>query len=634
MQRIVPKLIHLRFDELLFVSVLGIATTFLGYQFGMGNQTEHMPLVLRLLDPDYLKNDFFVESAIGFGPRFYYVHILAFLAKWMTLPLAVLFISLSVNIALAALSFLAVRDLLQGDRLAGYIAAILVVSVSSFPLGLVTDIRFIDLQPASLAIPGCLAAVWAGLRGNAIFAACLAGISCLPHPLYGVETGAIAIATALLVGLVATDTPLDKSRIRFVFFRTFAATVILGGAAFVFWALPQSGQSSDDIATAELISILAYFRAPHHYIPSQFPIEHYIAFACFVVASTLCWSRWRRSHSGDVSALKFLAPPAIVFLACLAGYLLTEVWPSRVGVISQPFRMLYIVKWLGFLLLAWQFSAWLRGSGPRAALASIALLGSGAAHAIIAFLAILAERIDRRVRRIFTALPPFLAPAALLAATLLLLLKAGKLEETLMVAIAMGMALPLLARNGQPVMRLVPVALALLVVTATLSNRANRIIEWRFLDPVISFSDHRGDDADAARWALQNTPETAIFVIPPNMGTFRLLARRAVVVDFEALPFDGIAMREWRSRIRECYGKSATGGFEALAELAENYRRTDDNHLDRIALMYDPDYAVLNSQTATSRPIIYRNANFKIVALSDPHRPEHYSTIQPPRHRN
>ena len=607
-----------QFDELLFVILLGVLATTLGYQFSYGNQTEHIPLVLRLLDPSYLQDDFFVESASAFGPRFYYVHVLAFFAQWLPLSLVVLAMALAVNTALAALTVLAVRDLLDGDRLAGFTAAILVVSVSSFPLGLVTDIRFPDFQSASLAIPGCLAAIWAGLRGKAVLAACLAGISSLPHPLYGIETGAIAIGTALCVGLLDPSFPPTRARLAAVLIRFLAATTILIGAALVFWVIPQMGHSGESLTTRETIDILAYFRAPHHYIPSLFPIEHYAALGFFLVAFAVGWLKWRETRAGKTSTLKFLIPPIIVLLGCFAGYLLIEVWPTRVGMTAQPFRMLYLVKWLGFLFLGWLFAGWIRGASRRPAFGWIALLGSGSAHAAIAFLSVLAERLDSRLRQASPRLPHALGPIALLAAALLLLDRAGKIEESALVAIAMGIALPLSLRTSGSWGRVVPVALVALVVLASGTNRSTQALEWRLFDPIVTWEDHRGDHADTARWALHHTPEGAVFLIPPAMGSFRILARRAVVVDFESLPFEGSAMREWRRRIRDCYGAVASGGFEAREEMDQNYREIGDEALERIAAEYDSDYAVLHAQTETSRSVLYANSTYQIVSLAHP----------------
>jgi Domain of unknown function (DUF6798) len=610
--------LKLHSDEVLFVVLFGLLATAVGYQVGLGNQTEHLPIVLRLLDPNYLQSDFFVNSAVEFGPRFYYVHLLAFFAQWVPLPLVVLTLALTINIALGALTILAARDLLAADRLAGFIAAILVVSVSSVPLGLVTDIRFLDLQPASLAIPGCLAALWAGLRGKPVIAALLAGVSCIPHPLYGVETGAIAIGTALCVGLVEPDFPPSKTRVSTVVLAVLSATLLLAGFAFVFWALPQIGRPGDPLTTQELIDILANFRAPHHYIASRFPIEHYAALAFFLAAVAMCWHQWRDGRPRHLSTLKFFVPPVIVLFACGIGYILMEVWPSRVGVVAQPFRMLYLVKWIGFLFLGWQISKWIGQRNLRSSFGWIGLLGSGAAHAVIAFFSVASDRLDHHLRRSGSRIPLLLVPIAFLATTVLLLVKAGKIDETLLVVVAMGIAIPLASASQHRGRRIFPVALVALVLLVAGANRTTQFLHWNFLNPIVSFADHRGDHADAARWARQNTESDALFLIPPDMGTFRILARRAVVVDFEAIPFEGAAMREWRNRMRDSYGDVMSGGFVAREEMIKNYRQLSAAKLDSLASSYNVDFAVLYAETTIDQPVLYRNATFKIVALSAP----------------
>ena len=67
--------------DALFLALLALLATALEYRFGLGNQVEQLPLVLHALDPSLLANDFYVRSAAGFGPRFYYVTLLATLAK-------------------------------------------------------------------------------------------------------------------------------------------------------------------------------------------------------------------------------------------------------------------------------------------------------------------------------------------------------------------------------------------------------------------------------------------------------------------------------------------------------------------------------------------------------------------------
>ena len=65
-------------DLILFCALAGFASTIISYNFGSVDHLEQIPLVLRALDPEYLQNDFFVNVASQFGPRYLYSHILVF----------------------------------------------------------------------------------------------------------------------------------------------------------------------------------------------------------------------------------------------------------------------------------------------------------------------------------------------------------------------------------------------------------------------------------------------------------------------------------------------------------------------------------------------------------------------------
>ncbi len=47
-----------------------IAASLSGYSYGLIDHAIQLPLIFRLIDPGYLTNDFFVNSASGFGPVF------------------------------------------------------------------------------------------------------------------------------------------------------------------------------------------------------------------------------------------------------------------------------------------------------------------------------------------------------------------------------------------------------------------------------------------------------------------------------------------------------------------------------------------------------------------------------------
>ena len=62
-----------------------------------------------------------------------------------------------------------------------------------------------------------------------------------------------------------------------------------------------------------------------------------------------------------------------------------------------------------------------------------------------------------------------------------------------------------------------------------------------------------------AHFARDNTPLDAIFVVPPGESDFRLESRRAVVVNFKAVPQLGSELTEWAQRFARCAGPARPG---------------------------------------------------------------------------
>jgi hypothetical protein len=132
---------------------------------------------------------------------------------------------------------------------------------------------------------------------------------------------------------------------------------------------------------------------------------------------------------------------------------------------------------------------------------------------------------------------------------------------------------------------------------------------------VFSFDDLRTPEAEAARAAALHSPADAVFVTPPHFGILRLVGRRAMVVDFEALPFQPQEMRAWRERIRDVYGDVDDGGHEAREALDRGYHQISDAHLRSLAQRYGATHAVLYADTDTALPEVYSDNRYRVVRI-------------------
>ncbi|MFH2203243.1 MAG: DUF6798 domain-containing protein [Elusimicrobiota bacterium] len=95
--------------------------------------------------------------------------------------------------------------------------------------------------------------------------------------------------------------------------------------------------------------------------------------------------------------------------------------------------------------------------------------------------------------------------------------------------------------------------------------------------------------AELYAWA-RRTPVDSTFLIDPSIETFRLHARRAVVVDWKSTPILPAELLAWYDRIETVTGEP---GVRDLAQAVRGYCRMDAARLEKIAHKYAVDYVLL-----------------------------------------
>jgi hypothetical protein len=115
-------------------------------------------------------------------------------------------------------------------------------------------------------------------------------------------------------------------------------------------------------------------------------------------------------------------------------------------------------------------------------------------------------------------------------------------------------------------------------------------------------------------WARTKTPVDALFVIPPGNGHFRLLARRAVVVDAKSPPLRPDLLEQWYARL--CAALLVEPGLSAR-ELAARYGKLTPDQLREVARTFDADYIVADRNLTFGAYPIFRNAKYAVYRVSD-----------------
>jgi hypothetical protein len=123
-------------------------------------------------------------------------------------------------------------------------------------------------------------------------------------------------------------------------------------------------------------------------------------------------------------------------------------------------------------------------------------------------------------------------------------------------------------------------------------------------------------ETGVTRWARTASPRDAVFLTPPYYGDFRLLARRAVIVDDKSPPMYLDELVAWYQRL--CSSVDAS----KLVSLEDGWRRWDRLSADQlvaIAGRFKADFIVLDKGRSAARltaPIAYEDGGNVVYAIT------------------
>lgn len=249
---------------------LFVAAVFLlvhGYQFNTDDQAEHLPQIYQLLDPQLYQNDYFVNASNGvFTVRFYYEKLVLFVAQTIGLEWG-LFMLTFCCIALMAYSFSRIAGKWFNDRWSMILAPILAMLVFyNFTVG-GNHVMYGSFISSTIAKGISSFALLQFVLNRRIISGFILGFATLFQPLVGLQL-------FLLLGGVEL---LARRDIRQTLGFSIPYLVL---AAFILVPTFER-QFAEAIAyNKELYYTIQYrFRNHHHFLPSLFPVTHYIKFA-------------------------------------------------------------------------------------------------------------------------------------------------------------------------------------------------------------------------------------------------------------------------------------------------------------------------------------------------------------------
>lgn len=549
-----------------FFIALAIAFSF-GFSYGnVGNQETYLPHALNFVNPHFLENDWLVRDTTAYHSSFRWI-ILA-LAKTGALGWAAAIL----NTLLIAFSLIMLYQIIAvqfcGNAVVATVLALLFITLDrTATVG--SSYLFADgLQPSTLATAAWFVAIFGFLRGRYVLAGCLLAIGGLFHANFLVlGIGLFTLAHLLLnkgKRLVNLAAQIGPSLLILLFF------------------LPLILAAANGEGAQQAREIFLVIRSPHHYVPLTYLPQFLYLTGWFLCGLSALLAMpdlpSRRSLMALVLALAisiggatmlttlvFVPPVSQLFVWRLAPFLL---------VLSQISVAIFMVQLLQLPTFEKKHSR---------LLFLIALSGALAILRWVAYAGLDILRTAAAVLPILAYLGVFFAHRKSLLTS----------KQALFAVGGAGM----LAVSVLTVSRIPSV----FDKSTLLHPNTNRLYEW-----------------------AHSTDERTIFLLPPELGDFRLLAGRPVVVDWKSTPVKADELLNWYHRINDIAGKPVFSFNDAV----QGYRSHGLSELHSLAAHYNASYIIVDRKRHHLEGIaevpVFSDETYSVFAASP-----HISMVSP-----
>jgi hypothetical protein len=168
---------------------------------------------------------------------------------------------------------------------------------------------------------------------------------------------------------------------------------------------------------------------------------------------------------------------------------------------------------------------------------------------------------------------------------------------------AVGIGVAIVVPNAS---RWLPMLVALASLALVMHPRWNRISH-----PRIGVFSADFETTDLYEWARTTTPVDAVFLTPPSLSGFRLLARRAIVVDLKSPPLVPDELVEWYRRLCRVTGEPYLHDAPQADEL---WNAAPKAVLLARAKELGADYLVLDRRAETT-DTVYASSQFSVYRV-------------------
>ncbi len=142
----------------------------------------------------------------------------------------------------------------------------------------------------------------------------------------------------------------------------------------------------------------------------------------------------------------------------------------------------------------------------------------------------------------------------------------------------------------------------------------------RLESKVYPWSVSQDPEIQLAHWAAKNTLPGEVFAIPPSWSAFRSHARRAIVINHKAFPYQDNNIRTWFERLQDMAPLQLPDQTDAtlLKALDLKYNTLSPHDLEELGITYSFDYIIRKAPlpASASYSVEYENQGWFVYKLS------------------
>ena len=564
--------------------MLAIALTLVvrGYQFGRSNHTVYLLDSLRVNDPTLLANDWYTTHTLQY--HFVFTHLTAAFDRMGILRPAYLIGYLAL-IVLFQIAWFLLNQTLGGTRRT-YLLSVLLYYLSAGGAGLgvfcfMQDSAFVPSNISNIAM---LWAIYFWITRRPIGSALLFGVAGFFHLNHALV--AIALWGALVFwdhyffnGCAEGTRSLATEEQKRVPSALSLKSILTGTVLVLAMCLPNlipaaraSLGGPHKIPLKDFVDLYVHLRHPHHYDPLSWPIALWISFLWPFPLAILAIRRLPKSPQIREACRVSL----ILCGMMLVAFLFAGVW-----FISEPLVQASLFRFSIYpkLLTCIGAAIYLYDSTRRPMLSYVSMISALVITVIMC---------------VCLTTSPLLMSNSPLISLLLIFLILIPWYEVLDHAGAR-----FADRNiPQPISSLRAEVILRCFLTIFLSQLAIRA--WT--NGTVGFTlfvgtDPAPDYKGLCNYTRTHTPADAIFLVPPEEQEFRLLARRAIVINFKGVAQLSSELGEWRDRLCRVLDIPSLSVLphhfdQVFDAMAKRYEELPPDHLRKVAGEYHARYIV------------------------------------------